>query len=113
MGVYDDIANLVIARIKRRNPLVAGVITEDRGLRNGTQVVGVSTGGATREATYLAPFALQVPGNCLVQRAGPDLTAPLIVPLSNYQVPVAGLTNGLTTGGQALTTGGQVLTTGV
>jgi hypothetical protein len=113
VGVYDEIANLILGRVPRKNGMVAGVITEDRGLRNGTQIVGVYTGGATREAAYLAPFALQVPGNCLVQRAGPELTAGLIVPLTNYQVPVAGLTNGLTTGGQALTTGGQVLTTGV
>jgi hypothetical protein len=89
MGVYDDIANLILGRVPRKNGMVAGVIVEDRGLRNGTQVVGVSTGGATREATYLAPIALQIPGNCLVCRAGPELTAPLIIPLSNFQVPVA------------------------
>lgn len=112
MATYADIATLIVSRVPRRNPLVGGVITEDRGLRNGTQIVGVYTGGATREAAYLAPIALEVPGNCWVCRAGPELSAPLIVPLSNFQVPVA-VSGGLTTGGQLLTTGGEVLTMGV
>jgi hypothetical protein len=110
---YAEIAALLIARIPRRNPIVGGVIVEDLGLVNGTQHVLVLTGGATRQAVYLAPLALQIPGNVFVTRLGQELTAGLAVVTTNYQVPVAGLTNGLTTGGQVLTTGGQVLTTGV
>lgn len=88
---YSDIVNdIILPRIPRRNPRVGGVIVADLGLRNGTQMVSVLTGGATREAAYLAPIALQVPGNCWVERAGPELNAPLIVALSNFQVPVTG-----------------------
>jgi hypothetical protein len=89
--VYRDIADLILGRVQRRNPRVGGVIVADKGLVNGTQMVAVLTGGATREAAYLAPIALQVPGNCYVERAGPELDAPLIIALSNFQVPVTGL----------------------
>jgi hypothetical protein len=112
---YDDIVyDLILPRIPRKNGRVGGIVTADLGLVNGTQMVSVLTGGAVRTAVYLAPIALQIPGNVFVERAGPDLTAPLIIPASNFQVPVTAFgPGGLTTGGQLLTTGGEVLTTGV
>lgn len=113
MGVYDEIAALIVARVPRRNPVTGGVIVADLGLVNGSQMVSALIGGATRSAVYLSPLALQIPGNAFFTRAGPELDAPILCLTTNYQVPVAALMNGLTTGGQALTTGGQVLTTGV
>lgn len=86
MRTYSDIAALLAARIPRKNPIVGGVIVADLGTVNGTQQVTVLTGGATRQATYLAPLAVQVGGNVFVTRAGPGLDAPLIVPATNYQV---------------------------
>lgn len=87
---YADIATLLAARIPRRNPIIGAVIVADLGLVNGTQTVLAQAGGATWRVIYLAPLAVQVPGNIFITRAGRELTAPYICYTTNYQVPPGG-----------------------
>jgi hypothetical protein len=81
-----DIAELIANAILRQNPTVPAVITADLGLVNDTPLVSVSVGGATRQAIYPLPTPIQVGGNVFVARMSADLTSPLVVVASNYQV---------------------------
>ena len=81
-----DVARLIADAILRQNPTVPAVITADLGLVNSTPLVSVSVGGATRQAIYPLPTAIQVGGGCFVARMSADLTSPLVVIASNYQV---------------------------
>lgn len=85
----NDIAALIARHVPAPNPLFGAVITTDLGLVDGAPIVLVRVGDATRRATYLPPYAVQL-GNCFVARLDATPTAPLVIFSTNYQVPVAG-----------------------
>lgn len=92
-----DLAALIARHIPRPNPIAGATITADLGVVDGTPTVLVARGGETHRATYLPPYTVQL-GNCFVARQGPELTAPLIVVTTNYQVPIAPAIGGGSTG---------------
>jgi hypothetical protein len=94
----NDIAALIAGAIWRRNDIVPAVITADLGLVNATPQVSVSVGGATRQAIYACPNAIQLKG-CFVVGLSADRTSPLVVVASNYQVPLPAGGSGFGGGG--------------
>ncbi len=98
MGSINAAATLTLGLVARRNPLRGGVIAADLGLVNGTPHVLIDGAGGRRRAAYLAPHAIQIGGAIFWQRAGQGLDSPLVVALTNYQVPPQTFGGGLSTG---------------